>query len=150
DPLRARTVTQVLDIRAVGGVHGHRRHGIYAGASGSGTFSEVARLGNDGTWRGVHTWTGPLSVPGLDFDVTAPTISGASNKVVKVKRTAHGARVNYAVTAADTVDGTVPVTCTPPPGSRFKIGKTRVSCTATDYSGNSATTQFTVTVRAAR
>ena len=124
--------------------------GIYAGASGSGTFSEVARPGDDGKWRGVHTWTGPLSVPGLDFDVTAPTISGASNKVVKVRRTARRARVSYAVTASDTVDGTVPVTCTPPSGSRFKVGKTRVSCAATDNSGNSATTRFTVTVRAAR
>jgi len=28
--------------------------GISAGASGSGTFSEVARVGNDGKWRGVR------------------------------------------------------------------------------------------------
>jgi HYR domain len=124
--------------------------GIYAGASGSGTFSEAGRLSSPGKFRGIHTWTGTLSVPGLEFDTSAPTISGASNKVVKVKRTARRARVSYAVTASDTVDGTVPVTCKPPSGSRFKVGKTRVSCTAMDNSGNSATTQFTVTVRAGR
>jgi HYR domain len=121
--------------------------GIYAGASGSGTFSEVARPGNDGKWRGVHTWTGPLTVPGLDFDVTAPTISGASNKVVKVKSNARRARVSYAVTASDTVDGTVPVTCTPRPGSVFRIGRTTVRCVAIDSSANTATASFTVTVR---
>lgn len=124
--------------------------GIYAGASGSGTFSEVAHPGNDGKWRGVHTWTGPLRVPGLDFDVTAPTISGANDKVVKMKTTARRTTVSYTVTASDTVDGTVPVTCKPPSGSRFKVGKTRVSCTATDNSGNSASTQFTITVKAGR
>jgi hypothetical protein len=124
--------------------------GIYAGASGSGTVARAVGPSSDGKFRGFETWTGTLSVPGLDFDVTAPTISGASNKVVKVKRTARRARVSYAVTASDTIDGTVPVTCAPPSGSRFKVGKTRVSCTATDNSGNSATTQFTVTVRAAR
>ena len=37
--------------------------GIYAGASGSGTFSQVARVGNDGKWRRVQMWTGPVSVP---------------------------------------------------------------------------------------
>jgi hypothetical protein len=100
--------------------------GIYAGASGSGTFSEVARLGNDGKWRGIHTWTGPLSVPGLDFDLSAPTITGASNKVVRVKRPARRARVSYAVTSSDTVDGTAPVTCTPRSGSVFRIGRTSV------------------------
>jgi hypothetical protein len=124
--------------------------GIYAGASGSGTLLEVARPVGDGKWRGVHTWTGPLTVPGLDFDLSAPTISSATNKVVRVKGTARRVKVSYAVTASDTVDGTVPVTCRPPSGSRFKVGKTRVSCTASDSSGNTATTQFTVTVRAAR
>ena len=124
--------------------------GIYAGASGTGTFTEVARLGNDGKWRGVHTWTGSLNVPGLDFDVTAPTISGASSKVVKVKRTARWARVSYSVTASDTVDGTVTVTCSPRSGSRFKLGRTRVSCAATDNSGNTATTQFTIIIKAGR
>jgi hypothetical protein len=123
--------------------------GIYAGASGSGTVARALGPSSGSTFRGVETWTGTLSVPGLDFDVTAPTISGASNKVVKVK-TARRARVSYSVTGSDAVDGTVPVTCTPPSGSRFKVGKTRVSCSATDNSGNSATTKFTVTVRAAR
>lgn len=124
--------------------------GIYAGASGSGTFSHGAKPSSDGKFRGSERWTGTLSVPGLDFDVGAPTIRGASNKVVKVKRNVRRARVSYAVKASDTVDGPVPVTCTPRSGSRFKVGKTRVSCTATDNSGNTATTQFTITVKTGR
>jgi hypothetical protein len=121
--------------------------GIYAGASGSGTFSEAGRLSSPGKWRGVHTWTGTLTVPGLDFDVTAPTISGASDKVVKVRRNARRARVSYALTASDTVDGTVPVTCTPRSGSVFRIGRTTVRCVGIDSSANTATASFTVTVR---
>jgi hypothetical protein len=123
--------------------------GIYAGASGSGTVSHVASAGgpSDGKFRGSERWTGTLSVPGLDFDTTAPTISGASNKVVKVKKTARRARVTYTVRATDAVDGTVPVTCTPRSGSFFRIGRTSVRCAATDTSANTATANFTITVR---
>ena len=57
-------------------------------------------------------------------------------------------RVSYKVTAQDAVDGAVPVTCTPPPGSRFKVGRTKVTCTTgTDSSGNTAMATFTITVK---
>jgi hypothetical protein len=42
--------------------------------------------------------------------------------------------------------GVVSLTCTPPSGGRFKVGKTRVTCTATDAAGNSASCTFTITV----
>jgi HYR domain-containing protein len=121
--------------------------GTYAGASGSGTFSHGAKPSSDGKFRGSERWTGTLSVPGLDFDLSAPTISGAVNKVVRVKSTARRATVSYAVTASDAVDGKVPVKCAPTSGSNFKVGKTRVSCSATDSSGNTAIASFTVTVK---
>jgi hypothetical protein len=122
--------------------------GVYAGASGSGTV-ETASYGPD-TARGVDTWSGTLVVPGFQFDVTAPTISGAVDKRVTITRRAKGARVTFTVTARDDVDGVVPATCSPPSGSRFAVGRTRVACSATDTSGNESNAAFTVTVKRRR
>ncbi len=46
--------------------------------------------------------------------------------------------VAYTVIAGDTRDGTLQATCTPPSGSRFPIGTTTVTCTATDAAGNTS------------
>ncbi len=120
--------------------------GIYAGASGSGTLTRVAGAPGVGV-RGADTWTGTISVPGVaQFDLTAPTISGAKAKAVRAPRKAKQVRVTYQLTATDDVDGAVPVLCRPASGSRFKIGRTSVTCSATDKSGNAATAGFTVTV----
>lgn len=124
--------------------------GIYSGASGSGSVERTLG-GETATGRtGRETWTATLGVPGLEFDLTPPTLSGAVGKRVLGPRGAKRARVTYAVTARDGVDGVVPVSCTPRSGSRFPLGQTRVTCAATDTSGNTATGSFTVTVRARR
>ena len=47
----------------------------------------------------------------------------------------------------DLVDGTVSVTCTPASGASFPLGKTTVTCTATDAHGNTATASFQVWVQ---
>lgn len=47
---------------------------------------------------------------------------------------------------ADAVDPDPSVVCAPPSGSRFPVGSTTVECTATDASGNSASTTFRVDV----
>ena len=88
--------------------------GIYAGASGSGTLTRIA--GPPGlNVKGADTWTGTISVPGVvQFDLTAPTISGAMAKAVRVPRKAKQVRVTYQLTATDDVDGAVPVSCRPP------------------------------------
>jgi hypothetical protein len=57
------------------------------------------------------------------------------------------ARVVFNVTARDDRDGTLPVACTRRSGSLFKIGKTRVTCSSSDRSANTAKASFTVTVR---
>jgi hypothetical protein len=124
--------------------------GLYAGASGSGTV--VRRLG-DSTAAGRHgreAWTGTLQVSALEFDTTRPTLSGATSKTVRAAHGASTARVRFTVTAQDDRDGVVLVRCTPRSGSRFRIGRTRVTCEATDVSANAATASFTVTVRARR
>lgn len=127
--------------------------GAYSGASGTFVFkSSVYSIDfgcNCGQAR--DTWTGTLTVPGATFDVTAPSFTGARSKTVRVPKTARGIRVRYAVvTARDIVDGSIPVTCTPRSGSFFEVGRTLVSCSATDSSGNTATTRFAVTVKRAR
>jgi hypothetical protein len=53
--------------------------------------------------------------------------------------------VTFAPTANDNCPG-VTSSCTPPSGSAFPHGKTVVTCTATDRSGNTATCLFTVSV----
>jgi len=121
--------------------------GAYAGASGSGHVQATVFMTQDGRVAGFETWTGTLSVPGLDFDMTPPTLSGATQKTVRAPKGAKSVRVAYKVTATDTVDGQVPLTCTPRPGSRFPIGRTTVNCEATDSSANTVKAAFRITVR---
>jgi hypothetical protein len=119
--------------------------GIYAGASGSGTVT-TASFGPP-SFTGNDTWSGTLVVPGHEFDLTAPHIDGAISRVVRAPRRATGVRVSFAVTAADDRDGAVPVVCLPRSGSRFRIGRTTVTCTATDQSANAAKASFSINVR---
>jgi hypothetical protein len=119
--------------------------GAYSGASGSGTLQHEGHLTAEGA-AGTDTWTGTLAVPGLAFDVVAPTLSGARGKTVRAPLGKKTIRVRFTVTAQD-VDGSLPVACKPPSGSRFKVGRTRVTCSATDRSGNTTTAKFTVTVK---
>jgi HYR domain len=117
--------------------------GPYQGASGGGRLERNVSLG-----RGTEWLTGTLVVPGLEFDVTPPTLSGAASKTVGAPKGAKRVRVTYNVTARDTVDSAVPVTCLPRSGSRFSLGRTTVKCEAMDKSANTARARFVVTVRA--
>ena len=73
--------------------------------------------------------------------ITCPTNLNADSP------TPAGVVVNYTVTALDLCDGPTPIVCTPPSGSVFPIGTTRVCCTTTDRATNSATCCFDVNVR---
>jgi hypothetical protein len=59
---------------------------------------------------------------------------------------AAGATVSFDYGAKDLVDPNPTVTASPDSGSTFALGKTTVTVTATDASGNSTTATFTVTV----
>lgn len=124
--------------------------GVFAGASGSGSVTRVA--GPPGTSvMGTDTWTGTVVVPEeIQLDLTAPKISGATSKVVRAPRKAKSVPVRFRVTAADEVDGPVAVVCRPRSGSRFRVGRTVVTCSATDAAANTATARFTVTVKRSR
>ena len=121
--------------------------GIYEAASGSGT---VKRSFTAGAGSGLETWTGTLVAPASEFDVTPPTLSGATPRTVPAPKGARSVRVRYKVTASDNEDSQVPVTCTRLSGSRFPIGRTVVICSATDSSANTANASFRVTVKRTR
>ena len=72
--------------------------GIYAGASGSGTVQRSI-----GMSRGSETWIGTLVAPGVEFDVTAPMLSGATSKTVRAPRGDKRVRMTCTVTGSDAV-----------------------------------------------
>jgi hypothetical protein len=117
----------------------------YEGATGSG---RVERSLGDGI--GTETWIGTLVAPDAEFDVTPPTFAGATAKTVRAPKGAKSVRVTYKVTANDAVDGPVATSCAPRSGSRFSIGRTLVTCSASDTSGNTGTAKFRVTVKPTR
>jgi HYR domain-containing protein len=122
--------------------------GRYAGASGGGTIAHRSTAAAG--FRGSDTWTGSLAVPGLAFDLTPPVLSGARNRTIRAPHKAKRIRVTYSVTASDAVDGAVPAKCTPRSGSRFKIGRNVVRCSATDSSANTGAARFTIAVKRKR
>jgi HYR domain len=78
-------------------------------------------------------------------DTTAPVVTVPGDRTVEATGP-DGAAVAYTASAADTVDGTVPVSCSPASGGLFPLGATTVTCRATDAHGNAAARSFTVTV----
>lgn len=117
--------------------------GAYTGASGSGTVITSGMI----LVRRGDTLAGTIVAPAATFDLAPPVISGATAKLVRLRKGKRGVRVRYAVTARDDVDGPVPVTCMPVSGSLFGLGRTHVTCTATDASANTATAGFTITAK---
>ena len=80
-------------------------------------------------------------------DTTLPVIT-VPGPITAEATSSNGATMDFAVTAKDSVDPAPAVTCTPASGSSFPVGKTPVSCTARDASGNASAPQgFTVTVQ---
>jgi HYR domain/K319L-like, PKD domain len=79
-------------------------------------------------------------------DTTAPSI--ASHADVNAIATGNSsAVVTYDKPgASDLVDGPVVVNCVPASGSTFNVGRTNVTCSATDAAGNTATSTFGVVV----
>ena len=83
------------------------------------------------------------------FDTVAPVFEG-TRPAIRIQ--ARGATVvNYPLpTARDAVDGPVAVRCTPGSGTRFRVGRTIVHCSANDLSGNVASVSFPVIVSRGR
>ncbi|MFC3300388.1 HYR domain-containing protein [Arthrobacter agilis] len=88
----------------------------------------------------------PSRLPARPADVLPPRIADAAD-VAAVSNGVSGAKVAYSLPSAiDTLDGVVPLDCLPASGTRFRIGTTTVTCTATDEAGNTRTSTFDVVV----
>jgi uncharacterized repeat protein (TIGR03803 family) len=98
---------------------------FYGGGSSKGTVFKLT---------GADTEPPVLSVPGsITVNATSPA----------------GAVVIFSVTATDNIDPNPLVACSFASGSTFPIGTTHVTCTATDASGNAASSGFDVVVLSA-
>jgi hypothetical protein len=88
--------------------------------------------------------TKPFTVRVTD---AAPTMAVPPKQTVEATGP-NGARVTYVPppSATDTVDGPLPVSCSPPSGATFPVGPTTVTCTATDSGGSLAQAKFDVAV----
>jgi hypothetical protein len=78
-------------------------------------------------------------------DLTDPKLELPSNGTSEATGP-NGATVTYRASARDDVDGVLSASCNPESGSTLKLGKTTVTCSATDNAGNSASGSFVVSV----
>jgi len=77
---------------------------------------------------------------------TTPPLLTLPTAVLADSTTNAGALVSFAASANDAVSGQAAVACSPQSGAQFPIGSTLVSCSASDWKGNTATGSFTVVV----
>jgi hypothetical protein len=78
-------------------------------------------------------------------DATAPLLA-VPGTIVQQNAPASGVAVDYKVGAADTMDTSPALDCTPASGTTFLPGTTNVACTATDAAGNTTMDAFEVIV----
>jgi hypothetical protein len=97
------------------------------------------------TDSGGNTTTGSFTVT-VRPDETPPTLTLHPPSPLEAADET-GAVVSYWAYAWDTRDGMVTPVCSPASGSRFAVGTTTVTCTATDSWGNSGSGSFEVVVR---
>lgn len=81
------------------------------------------------------------------IDTTPPVVAKHRNVIVE-RGGSRPAWVPFTSPSAnDAVDGPLPAVCNPAPLAMMPIGKTKVTCTATDGAGNKGNGTFQVTVR---
>ena len=92
-----------------------------------------------------HNNTGSGSFTITVVDTTNPVVHVSD---IRVEATSpDGATASFGVSAEDSVDGSLTASCTPASGAQFPIGRTTVTCTATDARGNTGKASFTATVQ---
>ena len=115
----------------------------------SGTTFPVGATTVTCTATDVHSNTAQatFTVTVVLSDTTPPVLTGVPASSTREADGPDGSHVNYVLpTAVDDLDGPLPVTCTPGSGTTFPLGRTRVTCTATDSHGNTGSASFDVTV----
>lgn len=89
--------------------------------------------------------TAYTDVLGINIDKTAPTVTVPANMSVNATSLS-GAVVTFTPSSSDSGSGASTPSCTSASGTRFPIGTTTVTCTATDAAGNTGSASFAVTV----
>jgi hypothetical protein len=79
-------------------------------------------------------------------DLTAPRFDLPNSPFTASAIDFNGGPVRFTATAHDAVDGSLAAQCDPSSGDTFPLGRTRVTCTATDNAGNKGTDSFVVRV----
>jgi hypothetical protein len=127
--------------------------------------ASLASLGLDPgtTYLAKDLWTKAISRVSGALDATAlpahattvlrlttrgPQITVPAGPIIAQATEPTGVPVSYGASAEDAFGGAIATVCTPPSGSTFPIGPTRVTCTATDAAGRSDSASFDVTVLA--
>ncbi|GAB3348564.1 hypothetical protein GCM10027430_09530 [Lysobacter tyrosinilyticus] len=80
------------------------------------------------------------------LDRTAPALHLPAD-IIAEATSANGAAVSFSASATDLVDANVDLSCSPNSGDTFVLGTTTVHCTGIDDADNSASGDFSVTVR---
>ena len=89
-------------------------------------------------WKESRSWL---------VDLTRPVLHDVSMDIVLAASAADGATVGYELPwASDNLDTDPDVSCAPASGSRFPVGSTTITCSATDASGNVSTARFRIDV----
>lgn len=110
---------------------------------GTASFNVVA---NGRILSGVSLTNGSVAYLTSDTPTIGPlAFVGATNQVLEATSPA-GAVAVFGVTATNSFQPNVPVTCTPPSGSTFALGTNTVTCVAVDAFGATNTATFIVTV----
>lgn len=82
----------------------------------------------------------------IGFETAVPPVVTTSGDVTVSAAGGQTAAATYSATAMDKVDGKVQASCFPASGSKFPVGKTTVSCWATNSLGKLGTAALAVTV----
>jgi len=78
-------------------------------------------------------------------DTTKPVLSLPSD-ITGDTTSESGDSISFAVSATDSIDGSIAVNCSAASGSLFTIGQTTVICDAADRAGNSVSGSFYITI----
>jgi hypothetical protein len=117
----------------------------YSDANGTGDDTVVASFTTSG--GSVEQASGAVRWTAVTVDTTPPTFLSAPSDQTVEATGPDGATASWdAPMVSDDFDPLPTVSCLPASGSTFALGDTTVTCTATDVTGNSADTTFTVHV----
>jgi uncharacterized protein YjbI with pentapeptide repeats len=119
------------------------------------TPTNNAPLGGFPVGTTIVTWsaTNPAHVTGTAtqtvkvVDTTKPVFTPTPTDLTFNAANATSTVVNYPLPPATDAVGVTSETCSPPPGSKFSLGSTLITCSAKDAAGNVGTATFNIIIK---